>query len=60
MGFVCANGVDPCTTPPCSSDAACKPSERCGKDKLCWPQAADGGPIKLYSGNLPWFGPVQW
>lgn len=53
VGFVCANGVDPCTTPPCTSDTACKPSERCGKDKLCWPRAADGGPLKLDSTPRP-------
>lgn len=39
-GYLCDNGVDPCSTQPCAKDADCKPTEVCAKDQLCWP----GGP----------------
>ncbi len=36
VGYVCANGVDPCTTDPCFGKQDCAPNEIC-KDMLCWP-----------------------
>jgi hypothetical protein len=39
-GYLCNNGVDPCSVQPCAKDADCKPTEVCAKDQLCWP----GGP----------------
>lgn len=35
-GYVCENGVDPCTTDPCFEQWHCGPGEYC-KDMLCWP-----------------------
>ena len=44
VGFVCANGADPCTTNPCSSDPTeCTADEVCGDDDLCWPSDAGVG-----------------
>ena len=43
IGYMCANGVDPCKTQPCTS-TSCKAGEYCSiKDLLCWP-IPDGGP----------------
>ena len=43
VGYECANGVDPCSTPPCKP-GSCKSTEECGKDGLCWPRkSTDGG-----------------
>ncbi|HNS96307.1 MAG TPA: hypothetical protein PKL73_05090 [Polyangiaceae bacterium] len=36
IGYVCANGADPCNTPPCSSTESCPPNQHCGADDLCW------------------------
>lgn len=39
IGFVCANGVNPCQTAPCSPETpgSCKDGQHCLQDNLCWP-----------------------
>lgn len=36
VGYICANGADPCATSPCSQ-SGCEPDEECQSDDLCWP-----------------------
>ena len=35
-GWQCANGADPCTTPPCSDTVLCDQGKECRADRLCW------------------------
>lgn len=42
--WTCANGVNPCTTQPCSSSQDCKAGETCDSSGLCWP-ATDAGAV---------------
>jgi hypothetical protein len=37
VGYVCANGVDPCSTSACQDKTDCDPEDVCGADGLCWP-----------------------
>lgn len=37
IGWLCANGADPCSVSPCDANA-CPSGQRCGTDQLCWPE----------------------
>lgn len=44
IGWVCANGADPCSTEPCTSDTDCGASMVCDEVGLCWPD--EGAPTQ--------------
>ena len=37
VGYLCANGADPCSVSACLADDDCGVGESCGDDMLCWP-----------------------
>jgi hypothetical protein len=41
LGWVCANGADPCETEPCATGEDCGLDEDCGSDELCWPTGSE-------------------
>lgn len=44
VGYVCANGANPCGTQPCYQDSDCPPTHVCESDQLCWLALDAGAP----------------
>ena len=50
VGWICANGVDPCTTQHCKNQE-CAPGQFCGADGLCWNTNTSCSPKTCYGAD---------